>query len=94
MHKQLVEYNWKKSDVDCEALILTTICMFLNQFPVSLGEDEPSEEYLKMVDDSTAQIEEPLPEEGTDEYEEAWEKRRVRAEKEKKCGEVSVHGIV
>lgn len=77
--QQLMEYNKKKSDIDREAFILTTIRMFLNQFPVSLGEAEPSEDHLKMVDDSTAQVEELLPEEGTDEYEEAWEKRRLRA---------------
>lgn len=73
---------------------MQTIRMFLNRFPVSLGEDEPSEEHLKLVDDSVAVFEEPLPEEGTEEYERAWQERVERAEKEKKRGEVSRHGIV
>lgn len=94
MHKQLADYNTKKSDVDREAFILQTIRLFLNRFPVSLGEDEPSEEHLNSVDDSVVEVEEPLPEEGTEEYDRAWQERIDRAEKEKKRGEVSCHEFV
>lgn len=94
MNQRLAEYRQKKSDIDREAHTMQTIRMFLNRFPVSLGEDEPSEEHLKLVDDSVAVFEEPLPEEGTEEYERAWQERVERAEKEKKRGEVSRHGIV
>lgn len=94
MHQRLGGYNQKRSEVDREAFVLQTIQMFLNRFPVSLGEDEPSEGHLKLVDDTVAHVEEPLPEEGTEEYERAWKERVDRAEKEKKRGEVSDHGIV
>lgn len=94
MLQRLAEFNTKKTDVDREAYILTTIRLFLNRFPVSLGENEPTEEHLSSVDDSVAPVEEPLPEEGTVEYEKVWRERQDRAEKEKKRGEVSVHGIV
>lgn len=94
MHKRLIDYNTKKSDVDREAFILQSIRMFLKRFPVSLGEDEPSEEHLSSVDDSVVEVEEPLPEEGTEEYDRVWQERLVRADKEKKRGEVSDHGVV
>lgn len=94
MHKHLVEYNKKKSEVDCEAFIMQTIHMFLNRFPISLGEDEPSEEHLDSVDNSVVLVEEPLPDEGTEEYEKAWQQRVEHVEKEKKRGEVSDHGFV
>lgn len=83
MHKHLIEYNKKKSEVDREAFLMQTIRMFLNRFPISLGEDEPSKEHMDSVDDSVVQVEEPLPDEGTEEYEKAWQQRLEHAEKEK-----------
>lgn len=94
MHARLAGYNKQKTDIDREAYILATIRMFLIRFPVSLGEDEPSEEHLNSVDDSVVPPEEPLPDEGTAEYEKVWQERLDRTEKEKKRGEVSRHEIV
>lgn len=94
MRERLAEFNTKKTEVDREAFILTTIRLFLNRFPVSLGEDEPTEEQLKLVDDSVAPVEEPLPEEGSEHYEKVWQERQERAHSEKKRGDVSVHEIV
>lgn len=94
MHERLTEFKTKKSDVDREAFILTTIRLFLNRFPVSLGDEDPTEEQLNSVDDSIAPVEQPLPEEGTEEYEKVWRERQDRATKEKKRGDVSGHGIV
>ncbi|KAE9396612.1 hypothetical protein BT96DRAFT_941599 [Gymnopus androsaceus JB14] len=87
MHQQLAEYNKKKTDVDRQAFVLMTIRLFLKHFPVSLGEDEPSEEHLSSIDDSVVEPEAPLPDEGTEEYRKAWEEQLDRAKKEKKRGE-------
>lgn len=80
--------------MDREAFIATTIRLFLNRFPVSLGEEEPTQEHLVPVDNTVAQGEDPLPDEGTEEYEKVWRERQERADKEKKRGDVSEHGIV
>ncbi|KAE9383959.1 hypothetical protein BT96DRAFT_1008589 [Gymnopus androsaceus JB14] len=61
LKEKLTKYMLVKP-VDCNAFVADTIRCFLKRFPVSLGDNEPTEESLNSVDNSVTEREDPAPE--------------------------------
>lgn len=67
----LKTYSESPIGEDWESFIQRTIRQMHKRFPVTLGDKEPTQAELAAVNDDVADPEEPLPEQGTAEYEEA-----------------------
>lgn len=85
----LKSYSENTIGEDWEAFIQRTIRQMHKRFPVTLGDKDPTKAELAAVNDDVADPEEPLPEQGTAEYEEAVKTMKELGAKKKALSNVS-----
>lgn len=85
----LKTYSESPIGEDWESFIQWTIRQMHKRFPVTLGDKDPTQAELALVNDDVADPEEPLPEQGTAEYEEAAKANQEMGVKKKALSNVS-----